>query len=187
MRRLSFILAMLLIGSACQQTSKKSEAASEELTVFTVDEIQQKGDAFVGKEVLITGMVSHVCKHGGERCFLMGSSEDATIRVEAGNQIGSFNQEQMGSDLKVKGILQEIRIDDAYVAEMVAELEEEGVASNEDHALGHDGEGNHEVDGGNHNRDQLEQIAEMREKIEATGKGYYSIFYLDGITSEELQ
>ncbi|MGQ7869891.1 hypothetical protein [Sunxiuqinia sp. sy24] len=187
MKKLSFVLGILLIVAACQQSPKKAESNSDELTVFTVDEIQQKGDDYIGKEVLITGMVSHVCKHSGERCFLMGSGEDVTIRVEAGNKIGSFNQEQMGSDLKVKGVLQEIRIDDAYVAEMEAELEEEGVASNEDHALGHAGEGNHEVDGGDHNRDQLEQIAEMRQKIEATGKGYYSIFYLDGITSEELE
>lgn len=185
MKKLSFILFSLLILAACQSSQQKSESSNEELPTFTVDEIQEKGDDFVGKEVAVIGTVSHVCKHSGARCFLMGSQEEMTIRVEAGHQIGSFNQEQMGSDLKVKGVLQEIRIDDVYVAEMIAEMENEGTVSDSDHAMGHDG--NHEVDGGNHNQDQMNQIAEMRQKIEASGKGYYSIFYLDGISSEEVE
>lgn len=185
MKKLSFILFGLLILAACQPSRQNSESSNEELLTFTVDEIQQQGDDFVGKEVVVTGMVSHVCKHSGARCFLMGSQEEATIRVEAGHQIGSFNQEQMGSDLKVKGVLQEIRIDDAYVAEMAAEIEDEGTVSDSDHAMGHDG--NHEVDGGDHDQDQMNQLAKMRQKIEASEKGYYSIFYLDGISSEEVE
>ena len=183
---------LILIGSvlffaACGQNSSKSEEHSGELAVLTVDDVQKKGDDLVGKELYISGTVSHVCKHGGERCFLMGSSEDVSIRVEAGYDIGSFNQEQMGSELKVKGILQEIRIDDAYVAEMEAEMDTEGELSDGDHAMGHAGEGNHEIDGGNHDQEKLDQIAEMKKKIAVSGKGYYSIFYLDGISSEEIQ
>lgn len=155
--------------------------------LLTVDQIQRKGYDLVGQEVVITGTVSHVCKHSGQRCFLMGSTEDQTIRVEAGHGIGSFNQGQMGSDLKITGILQEIRIDDAYIAKMEAEMAETEELNNKDHAMRHDGEGNHEVDGGNHNQDKLEQIAEMRQRVETTGKGYYSVFYLDGKLSEEIE
>lgn len=51
----------------------------------------------------------HVCKQGGGRCFLMGSNEDMNIRVEAGEKIGAFRQEQMGSDLTISGIFKEVR------------------------------------------------------------------------------
>ena len=185
MKKLTIVLFSLLVLSACQPSKQQAESTNDQLPVFTVDEIEQEGDDFVGREIVVAGTVSHVCKHGGERCFLMGSREELTIRVEAGHQIGSFNQEQMGNDLKVRGVLQEIRIDDAYVAEMEAEMKDEGTVNNSDHAMGHDG--NHEVDGGDHNQDQINQIAEMRQKIEASGKGYYSIFYLDGISCEEAE
>lgn len=182
MKRLSLILLSLMLATmACQTSQKKSTEGSSEIHQFTVDEIQTKGYDYVGKEVAITGTVSHVCKHSGQRCFLMGSGEELTIRVEAGHQIGSFNQEQMGSDLMVTGVLQEIRIDDAYLAEMEAEA---GTCSEEEAEHTHDG--NHEVDGGNHDQDKQNQLAEMRQKIEASGKGYYSIFYLDGTKSEEV-
>lgn len=187
MKKISIILFLISILASCQQEQKKSEDQTAVPTVLTVDQVEQKGSNLVGKEVVVTGTVSHVCKHSGQRCFLMGSTEDQTIRVEAGHGIGSFNQEQMGSDLKVKGILREIRIDDAYIATMEAEITEDDRATDKNHAMGHAGEGNHEVDGGDHTGDQMKQIVEMRQKIEATGKGYYSVFYLDGTQSEELE
>ena len=182
MKNLFFILIGIAIFASCQHSGKKVENTDEQL-VLTVDDIQEKGYDLVGKEVLVAGTISHVCEHSGQRCFLMGSNEDVTIRVEAGHQIGSFNQEQMGSDLTVKGVLQEIRIDDAYVAGMEAEMKAEAKVNDEDHAIGH--KGNHEIDGGDHSHEQAEQIAAMKQKIEATGKGYYSIFYLEGISAEE--
>ncbi len=174
MKKLTIILFVLALFVACQNSTKK-ETAKEEVAVLTVDEIQKSGEELIGKTVTVTGTVSHVCKHSGARCFLMGSSEDVTIRVEAGGSIGSFTQEQMGSDLKVTGILNEIRIDEDYLKKQEAEAME-GEALNEDHAMGHEGGGNHEVDGGNHENDQLAQIAEMRKQIEATEKRLYFDF-----------
>jgi hypothetical protein len=61
------------------------------------------------KEVLVKGTVMHVCQHGGPRCFLMGSTEDINIRIEAGEKIGSFSQELMGSELEIAGVLREVK------------------------------------------------------------------------------
>ena len=70
-------------------------------------------EGLVDKEVVVKGTVSHVCKHSGARCFLMGSTEDISIRVEAGEEIGSFMQEQLGSELEIVGILREVAVGDA--------------------------------------------------------------------------
>ena len=183
MKKVGFILIGLSFFVSCQQLKQKKAKTDEPVRIFTVDEIQKNGADFVEKEVQVTGTVSHVCKHSGQRCFLMGSNEDMTIRVEAGTQIGSFNQEQIGLDLKVKGVLHEIRIDEAYVAQMEAD----DAIAEKDHAIKSDGDGNHEVDGGNHEQEQPDQLAEMRQKIKDSGKGYYSVYYLDGISSEELK
>ncbi len=41
----------------------------------------------------------------------MGSNENINIKVEAGEKIGAFMQEQMGSDLTIAGILRERNIE----------------------------------------------------------------------------
>ncbi len=164
MKKLIFLLSMIVSFAACQNSAKKKVA--EEVKEFSVDQMLDKGDDFVGKTVIVSGTVSHVCRHSGKRCFLMGSTEDISIKVEAGNKIGSFTQEQMGSDLKIKGILQEIRIDEAYVAEMEAEEEEH------EHA--------EEKAEGDQCSDESNRIEELRKEIAESPKGYLSIFYLDG-------
>lgn len=176
MKKLTFVFVAAILFVACQNSAKKATtddteskvAESTEITqtVFTVDEIQEKGYDFVGKEVVVSGTVSHVCRHSGKRCFLMGSNEDITIKVEAGKKIGSFSQDQMGSDLKITGTLQEIRIDDNYIAELEEEAKSESAVQEEE--------------SGDHCSDELKHITELREKIEKSGRGYYSIFYMDG-------
>ena len=39
--------------------------------------LEQSGD-LADKEIVVKGTVMHVCQHGGQRCFLMGSTEDLT-------------------------------------------------------------------------------------------------------------
>jgi len=102
------ILAFLFFGCG-NQNKKQQQSAEPQAVVLTVDELYEKAADFTDKEVTVKGTVMHVCKQGGARCFLMGSNEDINIRVEAGEKIGAFTQEQMGSDLEITGILKIVR------------------------------------------------------------------------------
>jgi hypothetical protein len=102
------ILAFLFFGCG-NQNKKQQQSAEPQEVVLTVDELYEKAAELTDKEVIVKGTVMHVCKQGGGRCFLMGSNEDINIRVEAGEKIGAFTQEQMGSDLEIKGILKVVR------------------------------------------------------------------------------
>ncbi len=107
---LSGILVFLIF--ACGNQSKnqqKTEEKSTEAVVLTVDELYENAAAMADKEVIVKGTVMHVCKEGGARCFLMGSKEDINIRVEAGEKIGAFSQEQMGSEVEIAGILKLVK------------------------------------------------------------------------------
>ena len=105
-----FLLASCGSGPKQQdQTAESQNEQSAALTVYSVDELMQNAAAQVDKEVVVKGTVMHVCQHGGQRCFLMGSTEDINIRVEAGEKIGTFSQELMGSDLEITGILREVK------------------------------------------------------------------------------
>ncbi|MDP2339275.1 MAG: hypothetical protein Q8N05_23010 [Bacteroidota bacterium] len=170
------LLSLALLFSCTNQTKQKKE----ELAVLTVDELQVQGKDLVGKEVIVKGTVTHVCKESGARCFVMGSTEDVSIRIEAG-KIGSFSQEQMGSDIQVRGILQEVQLDEEDLAEMEKSAAA-GESANIGHALGQDAPGMHSVVGGNRDSiSQAEKLAAMNQKLAESKEGYVPVYYLDGI------
>lgn len=102
------ILAFVFFGCG-NQNKQQQQSVEQQVIVLTVDELYEKAAELSDKEVTVKGTVMHVCKQGGGRCFLMGSNEDMNIRVEAGEKIGAFTQEQMGSDLEITGILKIVR------------------------------------------------------------------------------
>lgn len=180
MKKLVVLFLGLVLFYSCTNQNKKKDEKSNELVVLTVDELQTQGKDLVGKEVQVKGMVTHVCKESGARCFIMGSTEDVSIRIEAG-KIGSFSQEQMGSDIQVRGILQEVQLDEEDLAEMEMSAAA-GESANKGHALGHDGPSMHSVDGGNHDSiNQNQKLAEMSKKLTESDEGYVPVYYLDGV------
>mgnify|MGYP001401592400 CR=1 FL=1 len=124
MKNLTLLSVIVFLFFGCgNQSKKQQEAVTQPVVVLTVDELYQKAADLVDKEVVVKGTVMHVCKEGGARCFLMGSNENINVRVEAGEKIGAFKQEQMGSDLEIVGILKEVKTEaDAHnpIVEQVA-------------------------------------------------------------------
>ncbi|WP_167612769.1 hypothetical protein [Maribellus sediminis] len=112
MKKIALLSVAVLFLFSCGQQAKKAETKSEdtpkEVVVLTVDQVLEQASDLADKEIVVKGTVMHVCQHGGQRCFLMGSNEDITIRIEAGEKIGAFSQEQMGSELEISGVLKEV-------------------------------------------------------------------------------
>jgi hypothetical protein len=173
-------VSLAVLFSCSNQNKQKKEEKSAELAVLTVDELQTQAKDLVGKEVMVKGMVTHVCKESGARCFIMGSTEDISLRIEAG-KIGSFAQDQMGSDIQVRGILQEVQLDEEDLAEM-EKAAAAGESANKGHALGHDGPAMHDVDGGKHDSiNQTQKLEQMSQKLAESKEGYVPVYYLDGV------
>jgi hypothetical protein len=178
-KSLLLFLGLVVLFSCNNQTKQKKDEKSQ-VVVLTVDELQAQGKDLVGKEVMVKGTVTHVCKQSGARCFIIGRTEDVSIRIEAG-KIGSFSQEQMGSEIQVHGTLQEVQLDEEDLAEMEKSAAA-GEPANKDHALGHDGTAIHTVDGGKHDGlNQVKKIEEMNKKLAKSKEGYVPVYYLDGI------
>lgn len=113
MKRIALLTLIAVFIFSCGNPKNQNESLVENsektAVVYTVDELYANAADLEGKEVTVKGTVMHVCKQGGGRCFLMGSNEDFNIRVEAGEKIGAFSQEQMGSDLTITGIFKEVK------------------------------------------------------------------------------
>lgn len=152
------VIAVILFSCGNQKNKQVNDntATENEAVVFTVDDLYANAAELEGKEVIVKGTVMHVCTHGGARCFLMGSNEDFNIRIEAGEKIGTFSQEQIGSDLTIAGILKQVRTE----AEAHNPSKEHGIES-EDHD--EEAENAHQI------------IAAAQEKVEV-------VYFLEGIS-----
>jgi hypothetical protein len=177
MKKLILLFIGLVVLFSCNNPAKQKQDSTQ---VLTVEQLQEKGKDLVGQEVVVKGTVNHVCKQSGARCFIIGSTEDASIRIEAG-KIGSFTQEQMGSEIQVRGLLMEVQVDEEDLAEM-QDAAAKGEDANADHALGHNEGDLHNVDGGKHDSiNRAKKLEEMSTKLAESGEGYVPVYYLEGL------
>ncbi len=162
MRNLSLLafIAFILFSCGNQKAQNRLvEKLEQEGTVLTVDQLYENAAELADKEILVRGTVMHVCMEGGERCFIMGSNEDVIIRIEAGEKIGAFSQELMGSEIEVIGVL------------TAAKTEAEA------HNPGQHGEGEQKENVETEKAHQV--IAESQEEQE-------TVYYIKGLKSKEL-
>ncbi len=107
---LAILVAALLIS--CNSTNKNDNTQSAE--DVALENIDVKGGELTDHVVRVTGMVSHVCKHGGQKMFLTNSSQDVNLLVRVSKSIPEFDIALEGSNVEVTGKL---------IATMVNEME----------------------------------------------------------------
>ena len=111
------ILATVMFSACGKNTGSEGEA-------MKVSTLMEQPENFIDKQVVLTGTVTHICKHGGKRLHLSDLEADQKIRVESGDKIEAFNRDLEGSDIVVTGILRETRIDEKYLSEWEDEIME---------------------------------------------------------------
>ncbi|MFA9388627.1 MAG: hypothetical protein ACERKD_02385 [Prolixibacteraceae bacterium] len=163
------IITFLVISLAACNTKPK---ASEEESV-DVAQLLTILDQNVDQEVSIMGTVNHVCTHSGRRCFLIDSTGEYSIRIEAGGQIESFSQELIGSEIRVKGIVKEDRLS----AEEINQMESDVLQKHPEDAQ----------NTGENCSAEMANVNKMREWMKDHSKDYYALYYIDGISYESVE
>ncbi len=104
-----FLLAssMILSCKNAQTVNQSASAGTEQITTISVDDFLSDPAAMVDKQVIITGMVSHVCKHGGQKMFLVSSNPDKYLRINTSESITEFPIDLEGSNVEIKGVVAE--------------------------------------------------------------------------------
>ena len=132
MYRIAILLSISLVLGACNQTSQKQSGTeagkSEDIIAATIEELLANPAEYENMEVAITGMVTHVCRHGGQKCFVLAEDGETQIRLVPGGDIDEFKIELEGSTLAVKGTLRVMAMEEAD--ELVEDYE-----SKEHHAV----------------------------------------------------
>ncbi len=185
MKKIILLLAAIaLFTTSCENAQKKTEsdgtnsiaATTDEIAIINVGDFDDQAGNYVGKKIQLEGTVDHICKHGGQKLFLVTENSDARIKVNPDEEIAAFNAELEGDKIVLVGIVEEQRIDEDYVREW-----EEEIKSGAD--LGDDkGEGSHlggKVEKGGEGADiseEMKKINNLREMIKDSENDYISFY-----------
>ena len=104
-------------GTSKQGQSAPAAHATANSTVLEVDSLLKNAETLVGQPVVVEGVCTHICQHGGGKIFLMGSDDTQTIRIDAGEKVGKFTPETVNSLVRINGTLNEERIDEAFLSQ----------------------------------------------------------------------
>lgn len=119
MKKILTLAAIVAIGFGCNNGNGKVD--NTDVRKVDIATIEASASELENQTVQVTGMVLHVCKHGGQKMFLTNDSTETSLLVRVGSSIPEFDVALEGSNVEVTGKL---------VVSVVNNMEEE-----------HDGEG----------------------------------------------
>ena len=186
----SFIPMLLLAITpafvACTSSPKSNADTVQENTssVLSVDDVLAQNQVAPGDVVILEGVCTHICKHGGRKIFLMGSDDTQTIRIEASTEVGKFSQSTINNIVRVEGKLVEERIDEAYLTaweERVRQQTEEkhGSAGENGCSSEQKARGEQKTNTPQQRIENFRNRIAQREKKE--GKNYLSFYHIEAI------
>ena len=183
----TLLLAVLMISCSNQAGNDNQDAgkkAGEEKATagqaYGVANVSKEPDKYVGQQIKVEGMVTHICKHGGKRLHLSKSGSDEMIRVRTGKNMSPFEKELEGNTIQVTGLFEEERLDREYLNQL---KKDEAGGEHHDHQEGEGGEDQGEQADVEQGQVSESYIRELEAKIENSEKGYISEYWL---TAESL-
>lgn len=174
MKKLAYILLFVLAFYSCKKDAQNSNIASQETEeiiaetpLLAIAEFDTKAGEFVSKEVKVKGIVDHVCKHGGKKLLLV--TDDGNVHVTSDTR---FEEELIGSEIALNGVVVEERIDEAYCLQMEEDnmkSHSEGKSSDEQFAA------------------KKKHIQQYREQMKADNTDHISNYSLEFVSLEEIK
>jgi len=172
MRKFLVLFSALALLTACKNGDQNNGGNQEataglETPKVALAEFHEQAGNFVDKEVVTQGIVDHVCRHGGKRLFLV--SDEADLHID-GNE--RFDEDLTGSEIEVKGIVREFRVDEAYCLKM----EEDNINS---HSKGETDEETYKM--------KMDEVAYYRDSMKVAGVDHLSYYSLDYLSHKEIK
>jgi len=175
MKKYLILLAALVMFVACKNGEDKGEVKADKNTteevkvVHMVDlkDFDNEAVKYVDQEVITKGIVDHVCRHGGKKLFLV--SDDADLHIEGEER---FDENLIGSEIEVKGIVREFKVDEGYCLQM----EEDAIKSHSE------GDSTDEMLEG-----KKADIAYYRDSMKVAGVDHLSYYSMEYVSHKEIK
>jgi hypothetical protein len=142
MKRIILLLAVAFAVVSCQQAVKETDLTAE---TIEISQLVSEPMAFENQTVRFEGIISHVCRHSGDKMRIIQTDNDSfSILVLLGENASEFSAEMEGQEVVIFGILKA-----EPLAVMVA-----------DHVYDHD----HEHEDGHECSSTEEAVQKLKEK-----------------------
>ncbi len=160
---------VMTLGAFGVYAQNDSDSVDKSPVEISVEVFQERAANLVGKDIYVTGIVDHVCKHGGKKVMLVSEDGEASLKVMAGDKISKFDKKIEGENLKVLGTVTEFKMDDAFLTEREKKVKEHHKPTDPEY------------------KEDMDWIKEKREEIKKSKKGYLSFYSMDGISYEVVK
>ena len=174
MKKFISIFVLVLVFTACktdnqkvEDTAQKIEGVQSETPLLAIADFDKKAGEYVSKEVKVKGIVDHVCKHGGKKLLLV--TDDGNVHVTSDER---FEENLVGSEIALNGIVIEERIDEAYCLKM----EEDNIKSHSE------GQTNNELF-----EAKKKHIQDYRDQMKANNTDHISNYSLKFVSLNEMK
>jgi hypothetical protein len=176
-----FPVLFIFLISCNQNSTNNSNVQATGPVKLMVASFLKSAPELINKEVILEGTVSHICKHGGKRMFLVDGNDSVSVEIVTGPDIIKFDEALVGSRVRVNGILKEDRIDEKYLSEWENEIKK----PQPNHDVGvHTGAKGHMDQSA---QDKLDQIAAYRSELKSAGVDHLSFYSVEAGKLEELK
>lgn len=193
MKNLIFYLIISVFAvvsiAGCKNSSQTADSTN---LTLTVDSFIAAPEQWVGKEVVITGTVSHVCKHSGKKLFLFSADPKKTVKVNAAGDYATFDLKYEGSDVEITGtVVEDEKIDANYLNEWEAEIKaqigdkDQKTCNAESGAIA--GQAKTDSAACEKANDPYAKVKEFRAKLEKSGKPYIAIYAINITGLKEMK
>jgi hypothetical protein len=140
MKKIFLLISVFALMASCNNAGQKEDkvsdtAKAEEIMTVSIDDFFADPAVFNGKTIAVSGLVTHVCKHGGQKLFIAGQDTAASLRIDVTDEIPEFGIEMEGMMAQFTGTI--AVMDEEFLA--AADAEEK-----EHHGEGSSEEVNHE-------------------------------------------
>ncbi len=206
MKKVFFYLLLAVTFTACNNETATTDASDENAVETTqegisIDNLLDNIETMVGQEVTVFGTVDHVCKHGGGKMVVYTADPENGIHIDATDESGKFRADELMDEMvAIVGTVDEFVVDDGYIAEKEAKLEEMKAEKSDDAEEvedEHEGEklhkGNAPDNDGKHKKQikGLEnQIASLKAELDtarANGKDHLSFYSVKCISYKVVE
>jgi hypothetical protein len=184
----NYLLVAMLFACAQFTAAQAAEPAETPLR-YDVTALIQDTNRPWGKEIILEGFPTAVCKRSGKKAWLhdVDSESAGTVRVERTGSMAAFTQDAVGKTMRVTGTLRELRMDAAYFDAWEARVKESlAVAKNKNEGEKEDG-CTEQCQENVAAATTLKNIAAYRAKVAKTKTGYLSAMWVDGTKWELIE
>ena len=159
------------------QSNKNELAIADDYVDVNLKDFHSEAENLVGKTIRITGTVDHVCKHGGQKLVIVSKDTDKRLKIFTGENMAAFNTDLEGENIMVTGIVEEERVDENYLREWEEEVKSSKEPKKEGDKL-NTGMGHENKEMQNEKSAEMEQINNLRKKLQESGKDHLSFYSL---------